>query len=247
MLAGVGAPVAPVGEQVVRRGGRVRRHCLQRSLDPTADRVLLGEVLGRRLDHGGRRWRSPTRCHSRQPAIAQVEDRGPFRLQLLRQVAIRLSRLEGERDQVQAPADGVVDVAQARLVIAGDEQLELRPVGEEVLAHEPGRDRIAAGQRLDPRLGPAPARLGLLRGDQPGAAQHRHVGRVAIGVAGGEAVHRGNGGVIAKDRCHRVQEHALAVAAGAVTRRTARARGRIRSGSSRSRVADRPGARRRRR
>ncbi len=105
---------------------------------------------------------------------------------------------------------------QARLVVAGDEQLELRPVGEEVLAHEPGRDRVAAGQRLDLSLGPAPALLGLLRRDQPGAAQHRHVGRVAIGMGGGEAVHRGDGGVVAKDRGDRVQEHALAVAAGAV-------------------------------
>ena len=39
-------------------------------------------------------------------------------------------------------------------MIAGDNQLKLRDVFKEILAHEPSRDLVAAGQRLDPTLRP---------------------------------------------------------------------------------------------
>ena len=47
---------------------------------------------------------------------------------------------------MKAAADGFVDTAQARFVIAGDDEFELRPILEKVLAHEARRDGIAAGE-----------------------------------------------------------------------------------------------------
>ena len=65
-------------------------------------------------------------------------------------------------------------------------------------------------------FGPAPAFLGLLCGHQPRAAQHGEVGRMAIGRAGGERLHRRDRGVVAHDADEGVQERALAVRAGAI-------------------------------
>jgi hypothetical protein len=53
----------------------------------------------------------------------------------------------GEGDQVQPAPHRLVDVANGGLVVAGDDQLELRHKFEEVLPHEPGRDLVATGQR----------------------------------------------------------------------------------------------------
>ena len=50
-----------------------------------------------------------------------------------------------ERDQVEAPPDSFIDGAQSGLVVARDDQLELRHILEEVLPHEPRGDPIAAG------------------------------------------------------------------------------------------------------
>jgi len=56
-------------------------------------------------------------------------------------------------------------------VIAGDQELELRRILEEVLAHKSRADLVAAGQCLDLGLGPAPTFLGFHRSDEAGAAQ----------------------------------------------------------------------------
>ena len=68
---------------------------------------------------------------------------------------------------------------QHRLVVADDDQLEARGEGEVVLPHEAGGDLVAAGQLLDPGLGPGPAFLGLRGRDEARAAQHGEVGRSA--------------------------------------------------------------------
>ena len=54
----------------------------------------------------------------------------------------------------QAATQGLVHVADARRVVAHDNQLELRFEREEVLSHEAGADGVAACQGLDPRFGP---------------------------------------------------------------------------------------------
>ena len=56
-------------------------------------------------------------------------------------------------------------------MIAGNEQLELRRIFEEILPHEPRRDLVATGERLDLAFGPMPTFLGLDRGDETSTAQ----------------------------------------------------------------------------
>ena len=87
---------------------------------------------------------------------------------------------DGERDHVEAAAESLVDRVQAGLVVAGDQQLELRRVFEEILAHEARLDAIAAGQRLDAGFVPVPALRRLDGGDQPGALQVGEVGRMPV-------------------------------------------------------------------
>ena len=56
-----------------------------------------------------------------------AQDRRPLGLELVGQVRVALlgAGFDGERDQQQAPAHGLIDVVEARLVVAGDQQLEL--------------------------------------------------------------------------------------------------------------------------
>src|SRR5262249_21972361 len=56
-------------------------------------------------------------------------------------------------------------------MIAGDNQLELRRVLEEILPHEPRRNLVAACERFDSALGPAAAFFRFDGGDETGAAQ----------------------------------------------------------------------------
>ena len=53
------------------------------------------------------------------------------------------------------PSDRLVHIAEPRLVVARDQQLELGRESEYVLAHEARGYAIATGQRLDPRVGSA--------------------------------------------------------------------------------------------
>ena len=150
--------------------------------------------------------------------MAHLQDAWPLGLEFLLELRVALLCWDedGERDQVETAADGFVDIAQAWLVIAGDEQLELRAVGEEVLAHEAGADRVAAGECLDAGFRPVTAFLGFLGRHQPGAAQCGEVGGVPIVLRGGEGLHAGDRRVAAQQAGESVEEHALAVASGAV-------------------------------
>ena len=62
-----------------------------------------------------------------------------------------LSTLDGyrERNHVKAPLHRLIDVANRGLVVAGDEQLELREEVKEVLAHKTRRHFVATGDGLD--------------------------------------------------------------------------------------------------
>ena len=122
--------------------------------------------------------------HARMP--------GPFGLELLGEIGVAFfgRNGDGERDEMKSTPDRFVDAAKRRLMIAGDDQLERGPVLEEILAHETGRDGVAAGELLDPRFGPASALLGFGRGDEAGAAEAGEVGRVTIAVARREGLDR---------------------------------------------------------
>lgn len=101
-------------------------------------------------------------------------------------------------------------------MIASDQQLECRDELEKVLPHEPRGNFIAASQRLDSRLRPAPAFLRLGRGDEPRAAQAGEVGRVTVGVRGGEGLNRGCRVIIGENAGDSVDENRFAVCAGSV-------------------------------
>jgi hypothetical protein len=81
---------------------------------------------------------------------------------------------------VKAPPHGLVNVADGGLVVAGNDELELRDELEEVLAHETRGDFVPAGQRLELAFGPASSLLGLDGGDEARPAEPRHVGRMPL-------------------------------------------------------------------
>ena len=185
----------------VRAGlGQVRRRARSASSSqrPSASSASKYSSVAAATAAGGFR---PMRCHSRQPSTAQARMPSRSASSFSGSVLSRLARRDrhGERDQVQPAPHRLVDVADGGLVVAGDDELELRHELEEVLAHEAGGDLVAAGQRLELALGPAPALLGLDRGDQARAAQARHVGRVPFAGRRHEHVHRRDGRVVAED------------------------------------------------
>src|SRR5262249_37926994 len=95
----------------------------------------------------------------------------------------RLGGLQDERHDVEAALGRLIDVVQDGLVVPDHDQLEGRRVGEEVPAQESRTDRIAAGQRLDARLGPRAALLRLARGDKTRAVEAIPVEPLAVSMA----------------------------------------------------------------
>ncbi len=75
---------------------------------------------------------------------------------------------------------------------------------------------VAAGERLDLGFGPAPALLGLGGGDEARAAQVGKLGRVPVGVRGGEGLDRRGAVIVAEDAGDGIDEGAFAVGAAAV-------------------------------
>src|SRR5262249_51135688 len=62
---------------------------------------------------------------------------------------------------------------QPRLMIAGDDELELRQVFKEVLAHESCCDLVSASKRLDPAFRPTPAFFGFNGGHKTSTPKPR--------------------------------------------------------------------------
>src|SRR5262245_29231349 len=157
------APVLPALEQVA--GERERAWiCLETVSNPLPQRVLLGEiVLGRLTDAV---WNhEPALFPFHIPLDHPAQNRGPLSLELLSQVGISISHRNRhrERHQDEAPAYGLVDVAQARLRVARDQQLVRWSEVEEVAAHEASGQTIATGQGLHLRLVPRSSFRGLMR------------------------------------------------------------------------------------
>jgi hypothetical protein len=117
---------------------------------------------------------------------------------------------------VKPPPDRLINAAQSGLVIAGDEQLELRGEFEKILPHEPGRYPVAAGQGLDFRLGPAAPLFDFATDNQACAYEPGYVCRM-LGSAGcRESVLMRSLAVTAHDTGHGREQGALPIGSGAI-------------------------------
>ena len=107
--------------------------------------------------------------------MAQAKMPGPFLLQFFCEARVPFCgrNRHGEGNQVEPSPNCLIDIPKARPVVSGDNELEGRLVGEEVLAHEPGGDRVTASQSLNLGLRPVMAVLCFLGGDKTSASQHR--------------------------------------------------------------------------
>lgn len=195
-IAGPLTPLAPCAEQC--RGQRkIRQRLFATFVDESSQCVFLFEVGCRRFVDD--RWGAQSfTLIIKAPRDHPSQDAGPFAFQGRLKIGIPLIVFDGhaEGNEIESSAGRLVNVTQARFVIACDHQCELWDEGGEVLAHETGGDRIAASKRFDFRLGPALAILGLLRDDQALAAQFGELGRVALVPMCDESVHRGDTRVI---------------------------------------------------
>ena len=97
---------------------------------------------------------SPIFCHSRQPFDHHANIPGHSRLSFFTSLLSRLFNRDhhAERDQVEPTPVRLIDRPQPRFVVAGKDQFELWTIFKEVLAHEPRRHPVAAGQLLDTAL-----------------------------------------------------------------------------------------------
>ena len=147
----------------------------------------------------------------RQNAVTLLE-------QLVGEPAVPLFGRNGdrERDQVQTTLHRLVHIADRWLVVARNHQLELGHVLKEVLAHEARRHLVAASDRLDLGLVPAPPLLGFDGRHEACATQSGQIGGMPVVARVHERVHRRIGRVITEDRGDDIDEHRLAIRAGAV-------------------------------
>jgi hypothetical protein len=150
-------------------------------LDPCGEGIFGLEVScgGLRDDLGGRKTALlPIHAAINHP----LHDARQLGLELFGQrfVALVGRDGDGERNEIEAAPDCLVHRLEARLMIASDDQLELRRILEEILPHEPRRNLIAACERLDSALGPAAALFRLDGGDEARAAQTCKVCRMTV-------------------------------------------------------------------
>ena len=117
---------------------------------------------------------------------------------------------------MHAAAHGLIDVANRRLVVTGNQELELRSVGKEILVHQARRDVIPTRDRLDLGFVPASALLCLSCRYKARTAQSCQIGGVPVRARFHEGVHGSVGGIVAKHRGDHVHEYRLAVCTGAV-------------------------------
>ncbi len=149
-------------------------------LNPRQDQILAAQIfVSCRADDLG--WLQSVFVLSHGTLDRPGEDAGPFGLQLRRQVRVTLGGWydDVEGDQVKPSPHSLVDLTQARPVIARDKQFENWCKGEEVTVHKPCGDRVAAGQRLNPRLCPPAAFLRFGGRDEACTTQAGELGRMA--------------------------------------------------------------------
>ena len=158
-------------------------------LDPCSDGVLGFEIRRRRVENGLRRFKTfalPFEAALDHPC----ENARPFGFELLGKLSVGFLGRDGDREgnEVEPPSYGFVDAAQTRLVVAGDDEFELRRELEKILPHEASRYPVAAGQRLDAQLRPASAFFRLDGRDEARALQAGQVCRMPVGIAGRKSI-----------------------------------------------------------
>jgi len=114
-------------------------------------------VAARRRDNGQRKRRSAA---SFAPSAPSCSPAGILTLNWIKRI----------RRQIACSSPRIV-----ALVVGHQPQLELRNELKELAVQEPGADRVAAGQRLEPGFGKALPILGLDGADHARAREPRHV------------------------------------------------------------------------
>ena len=162
-------------------------------LKPTADRVLIRKVRGGSVAHRG--WSVESfSLPFEAPGNGPLQNPAPLWPKLLTEFRVPFLRrnCRGERHQVEPPAHCLVHCPQARLVISGDEQLELRGKLKKILPHETRCDSVAASQRFQFAFRPATPIFGFHRRNEPGAPQSSKVRRMMLIVGRDERLNWGS-------------------------------------------------------
>src|SRR3712207_2660931 len=97
-------------------------------------------------------------------------------------MAVRCSRFASKWHDVEPPPRCLIHIPQHRLVISHNRQLEAWLKSEEVLPHEAGCDRVAAGHLLDPGLRPSTPLLRLTGSHETSPAQHSQIRWVLVAL-----------------------------------------------------------------
>jgi hypothetical protein len=188
-------------------------------LEPLAEVVLILKIFVGRLAHAGR-GRESDPLPFEAPVDAPAQDCLALGPQFLGQLAVALvdRDFHHERNHEHSPLHGFVDRAEARFVIAGNEQFKRRGEVEKILPHETGGELVAAGQTFDFYFIPASALLGFLCNNETCPAELGDIARVSFVVGDKKGVHISDGGVVAKDLGQRIDKRAFAVCALAVSK-----------------------------
>src|SRR5262249_38726429 len=101
-------------------------------------------------------------------------------------------------------------------MIARDNQLELRPILEEILPHEPRRNLVATCERLDPALGPTSTFFGLDGGDEACAAQAGNICGMPINGRCRERLNRSRAMVVAGAGRNRIEKSGFPVCTNSI-------------------------------
>src|SRR4051812_32286304 len=100
-----------------------------------------------------------------------------------------LGRLVHERNDVEPSPGSIVHIAERRLVISTNGQLETGHEGKEISLHEAGSDRVAAGQGFDACLCPCLPFLGFCCHHQSRTGEHSKVCWMTVASGHSEGVH----------------------------------------------------------
>src|SRR5262249_17783151 len=101
-------------------------------------------------------------------------------------------------------------------MVSGYQELEVRDKLEEVLAHEPRRDLVATGQRLDFAVRPPAAFLSFNASYEARTAKACEISRVAFVLRGGESFNWCRSVVVARNTRHCADKGRFAVCTGAI-------------------------------
>jgi len=166
-------PLLPVVKERDREGFVVRAE-LAALIKPTPHGVLTLEILIRGTGHRERLLQAlllPEQAALKRPS----KDAVTLSQQLFREQGITLFgwHRDRERNQVHATTHRLIDVANSRLVVARNQELELRGIGEEVLVHQTSRHQVTTRDGFDLGFIPASALLSFCGRDKASPTAHR--------------------------------------------------------------------------